>query len=136
MKRKIGAVLLTLALVGAGMLAERHVQAATWSGNWESSLGHWSGTVTYNFDDSGYKAWTDAEKKVLREAIQEWNDLLKGTGVSLKEGTPADLRLYWDENMEATTAGEMTGGDGTGAPTGVKFNPKPKAGIFVDPDPG
>ena len=135
MRNKTRAALLSIALLIASVSVFQHAFAATWAGTWESSKGHWSGTIEHKFDDSGSRAWTDAEKKVIREAVQEWNDLLKGTGVSLEEGTPADLNLNWNNSMAGTTAGEMTGGDGNGAPTGVKFNPKSTAGLYVDPNP-
>ena len=113
--------------------------AADWEGNWESSTGKWVGTITYVFDDTGQRAWTEAEKKVVEEAIQEWEDL-PDSDIDLEPVNAtdeADIALKWDDppSGDGETAAEITGADGDDPPTGVNFNPKPDAGWYVDDDP-
>jgi hypothetical protein len=108
-----------------------------WQGNWDASTGHWVGTIRWSFDDGGQRAWTDAEKRVVREAIQEWEDL-PDSNVRFDEVTDnPNVTFSWDEppSGDGETAGEMTGAQGDDPPTGAVFNPNPDAGWYVDADP-
>jgi hypothetical protein len=132
------------AIIAAGFFAVAQITgaayAADWEGSWESSNGKWVGTITYMFDDTGQRAWTEAEKKVVEEAIKEWEDL-PDSDIDLepvKNATDsADITIKWDDppTGDGETAAEITGADGDDPPTGVNFNPQPDAGWYVDDDP-
>ena len=118
------------------------VYAATWEGDWVASTGHWVGTIKYSFDDTGDEAWTEAEKTVVREVTQEWEDL-PDSNVDFDEvAAGGDVTLRWAEDNDrdgtafrSSVAGRMTGGVGDNPPTGVDFHTDPSAGWYVDPDP-
>ena len=110
------------------------VQAGDVKGTWSSSTGSWEGVITYMFDDTGAKKWTDEEKAVVRVAIATW----EGESEKVKwmeVDKDADITIKWASTGPKTggVAGEMTlDGDD---PDGVIFNPDATAGWYVDPDP-
>lgn len=134
----VAALALAITWQAYGPVGPGVVHAGTWEGDWKASTGHWVGTVTWQFDDSGDEKWTEAEKKVVREAAAEW-ERLGDSSVDLeevKEG--ADLKLKWkDPGLGGHVGGAFTPLPiGTNqAPNGVSFNPNATAGWYVDPDP-
>ena len=112
------------------------VEAATWQGDWLDSTGFWTGTITVRFTDEGSKAWTDAEKFVVREAIREWVDL-PDSDIEFQEvpGSTADIILSWGDKLGEGTLGFTSGGFNNSAPTGAAFSSATSFPWYIDDDP-
>jgi hypothetical protein len=114
--------------------------AANWSGSYSDGTGHWTGTIYYAFDDSGKKAWTDAEKRVVREAVKEYRDI----GIRFQEVIPEfdhNIALTWQDLSKQTNESPLplawTKFDGSGgSPNAIEFNTNLSYGSwFVDSNP-
>ena len=124
-------VILSIAVASLIVLSVVIVQAGDFKGSWSANTGSWEGTITYTFEDSDVKRWTDAERGVVRAAIAAWEE--KSEGVRWKEvESDADIPFKWD-SLDRGTAGKIT--LKSDQPDGVIFNTDVGGGWYVDPFP-
>lgn len=78
MKRLPLGLLVALAISAVGV-AQATEPRAEWKGDWRDSTGCWAvgGSILYAFEDTQTRSWTEAEKAVVRAAVDAWNAKLQ-----------------------------------------------------------
>ena len=110
------------------------VAGSTWTGGEIGAGGHWTGTITYAFNDSGSIAWTQAQKDLIRAVVRQYTVL----GIPIVEVPPdasPNLPLTWSDlgNGKETIEGKVK--EVFGTPTAILFNSNNGFGWFIDPNP-
>ena len=75
--------------------------------------------LTYGFDDSGVRAWTEEERQVAHQAIREWRDIPSPFQNRIAERNPSmggepDILLRWEDGRTLFKHWPDRDGDGVG----------------------